>query len=75
MRARRYFDDDSRTANGRKRHGRFELWVSYKSRLNGANALKTYRFRRYADEGIARSVGEDLMRKHPGFYVAFEIRG
>jgi hypothetical protein len=58
---------------GAKRHGQFELWVTYRVNHGVTYREKTYRFRQYATEDVARRVGEQLLRKHPYFYLSYRI--
>lgn len=63
----------SRTSNGAKRSGQFELWVTYTTRLLWPGS-RTYKVRRYKTREMAEKVGSDMLRKYRGLYTAFEVR-
>ena len=63
----------SRTSNGAKRSGQFELWITYATRFSWPGS-RTRKVRGYKTREMAEKVGSDMLRKHPTFYTSFEVR-
>lgn len=49
----------------------WRLWVTYVSAFN--RGPKTYSKGWYRTEREARLAGEQMLRKHPGFYTEFKV--